>query len=104
MSHCQLSKPDLLKARLGHGVSDSDSSKVLTPKENHNPVTNNHYNSSIISEQQNVKQKNVNNTTEKNEIASAIRHGHQRLSPILIAIIKTKATGQNIRLSILPKI
>ena len=62
-----------LKARLGHGVPDSDSSKVLTPpKENHNPVTNNHYNSSIISEQQNVKQKNVNNTTEKNEIASAI--------------------------------
>ena len=63
-----------LKARLGHGISDSDSSKVLTPpKENrNNPVTNNHYNSSIISEQQNVKQKNVNNTTEKNEIASAI--------------------------------
>jgi hypothetical protein len=57
-----------LKARLGHGVSDSDSSKVLTPpKENHIPVTNNHYNSSIISERiQN------NNTTEKNEIASAI--------------------------------
>jgi Helicase C-terminal domain len=57
-----------LKARLGHGVSDSDSSKVLTPpKENHNPITNNHYNSSIISERtQN------NNTTEKNEIASAI--------------------------------
>jgi hypothetical protein len=47
-------------------------SKVSTPsKENHNPVTNNHYNS-IISEQQNVKQKNVNNTTEKDEIASAI--------------------------------
>jgi hypothetical protein len=46
---------------------------VLTPpKENrNNPVTNNHYNSSIISEQQNVKQKNVNNTMEKNEIASA---------------------------------
>ena len=60
-----------LKARLGHGVSDSDSSKVLTPKENrNNQVANNHYNSSIISEQQNVKQKNVNNTTEK--IASAI--------------------------------
>jgi hypothetical protein len=58
-----------LKARLGHGVSDS---QVLTPKENHNnPVTNNHYNSSIISEQQNVKQKNVNNKTEKDEIASA---------------------------------
>ena len=52
--------------RLEHGVSDS--SKVPTPsKENHNPVTNNHYNSSIISERtQN------NNTTEKNEIASAI--------------------------------
>ena len=50
---------------LGHGVSDSDSSKVLTPpRENHNPVTNN---SSIISERtQN------NNTTEKNEIVSAI--------------------------------
>ena len=62
-----------LKARLGHGVSDSDSSKALTPKENrNNPVTNNHYNSSIISEQHNVKQKNVNNTTEKNEIASPI--------------------------------
>jgi hypothetical protein len=60
-----------LKARLGHGVSDSDSSQVLTPKENRNPVTNNHYNSSIISEQLNVKQI-VNNTTEKNEIASAI--------------------------------
>jgi hypothetical protein len=46
---------------------------VLTRKENrNNPVTNNHYNSSIISEQQNVKQKNVNNTTEKDEIASAI--------------------------------
>ena len=58
-----------LKARLGHGVSDSESSKVLTPpKENrNNPVTNNHYNSSIISEQQ-----NVNNTTEKDEIASVI--------------------------------
>jgi hypothetical protein len=44
---------------------------VLTPpKENrNNPVTNN--NSSIISEQQNVKQKNVNNTTEKN-VTSAI--------------------------------
>ena len=41
---------------------------IPTPsKENHNPVTNNHYNSSIISERtQN------NNTTEKNEITSAI--------------------------------
>ena len=77
---------DLLKAPLEHAAFDGDSSKVSTPsKENHNPVTNNHYNSSIISEQQSVKQKNVNNTTEKDEIASAI----------LIAIIRTKATGQN---------
>jgi hypothetical protein len=41
---------------------------VLTsPEENHNPVTNNHYNTSIISEQ--TLKQNVN-TTEKNEIAS----------------------------------
>ena len=69
----QAIQSDLLKAPLEHAAFDGDSSKVSTPsKENHNPVTNNHYNSSIISEQQNVKQKNVNNTTEKNEIASAI--------------------------------
>ena len=68
----QAIQSDLLKASLEHAASDGDSSKVLTPpKENPNPVTNNHYNSSIISEQQNVKQKNVNNTTEKNENASA---------------------------------
>jgi hypothetical protein len=65
----QAIKSDLLKASLEHAAFDGYSSKVSTPKENHNPVTNNHYNSSIISEQQNVKQKNVNNTTE---IASAI--------------------------------
>lgn len=64
---------DLIEAPLEHAAFDSDSSKVSTPsKENHNRVANNHYNSSIISEQQNVKQKNVNNATEKNEIASAI--------------------------------
>ena len=68
----QAIQSDLLKAPLEHAAFDGDSSKVSTPsKENHNPVTNNHYNSSIISEQQNVTQKNVNNTTEKNEIASA---------------------------------
>ncbi|MGC2573640.1 MAG: helicase C-terminal domain-containing protein [Candidatus Nitrosopolaris sp.] len=69
----QAIQSDLLKAPLEHAAFDGDSSKVSTPsKENHNnPVTNNHYNSSIISEQQNVKQKNVNNTTEKN-VASAI--------------------------------
>ena len=64
----QAIQSDLLKASLEHAAFDGDSSKVLTPKENrNNPVTNNHYNSSIISERtQN------NNTTEKNEIASAI--------------------------------
>ena len=64
----QAIQSDLLKAPLEHAAFDGDSSKVSTPsKENHNPVTNNHYNSSIISERtQN------NNTTEKNEIASAI--------------------------------
>ena len=64
----QAIQSDLLKVPLEHAAFDGDSSKVSTPsKENHNPVTNNHYNSSIISERtQN------NNTTEKNEIPSAI--------------------------------
>jgi hypothetical protein len=70
----QAIESDLLKAPLEHAAFDGDSSKMLTPpRENrNNPVANNHYNSSIISEQQNVKQKNVNNTTEKN-VASAIQ-------------------------------
>jgi hypothetical protein len=64
----QAIQSDLLKAPLEHAAFDGDSSKVSTPsKENHNPVTNNHYNPSIISEQQ-----NVNNTMEKDEIAYAI--------------------------------
>jgi ATP-dependent DNA helicase DinG len=67
----QAVQPGLLKATLGHVSLDSDSSKVLTPfKENHNPVTSNHHNPSfhLISEQ--TLKQNVNNTTEKNEIAS----------------------------------
>jgi hypothetical protein len=46
----------------GHAAYDS--SKVLTPsKENHNPHINNHYNSSIVSEQ--TLKQNVIDTTEK---------------------------------------
>ena len=41
---------------------------LTTSKENHNAVINNHYNPPIISEQ--TLKQNVNNTTEKNEIAS----------------------------------
>ena len=61
----QAIQSDLLKAPLEHAAFDGDSSKVSSPsKENHNPVTNNHYNSPIISEQtQN------NNTTEKSKIS-----------------------------------
>ncbi|MFY9797298.1 MAG: hypothetical protein WAJ93_16560, partial [Candidatus Nitrosopolaris sp.] len=55
-------------------------------KENHNPVTNN---SSIISERtQN------NNTTEKNEIASAILTAQSDPS-VFLAMIKTKTTDKN---------
>ena len=59
-------QPGLLEAPLGHRAF-VNSSKVLTP---HNPnvVINNHYTPSIISEQT-IKQ-NVDNTTEKSEIAS----------------------------------
>ena len=61
----QAVQPGLLEARLGHAAF-VNSSKVLTP---HNAVVNNHYNSSIISEQ--TQKQNVNNTmAEKNEIAS----------------------------------
>jgi hypothetical protein len=48
-------------------ASDSDSSKVFTPfKENHNPVTNNHYASCRTEQTQNVN----NTTAEKNEVVS----------------------------------
>jgi hypothetical protein len=57
----QAVQPGVLEARLGHAAF-VNSSKVLT---SHNAVINNHYNSSIVSEQ------TLNNTmAEKNEIAS----------------------------------
>ena len=60
----QAIQSDLLKAPLEHAAFDGDSSKVSTPsKENHNPVTNNYYNSPIISEQT-----LNNNTIEKSKI------------------------------------
>jgi Helicase C-terminal domain len=65
----QAVQPGLLEARLAHAAF-VNSSKVLTSsKENHNLVTNNHYNSYINSEQ--TLKQNVDNTAaEKNEIAS----------------------------------
>ena len=58
----QAIQPGLLEARLGHAAHGGTCGKVLS---SHNAVINDHYNSSIVSEQ------TLNNTlAEKNEVAS----------------------------------
>jgi hypothetical protein len=64
----QAIQPDLSEVSLGHAAPDNDNSKVPS-KENHNLVTNNHHNSSTISEQT-LKQSMNNAAIEKSKIAS----------------------------------